>query len=76
MLDRPPVYRSYVLTLWQEHSRGASEPAVWRFRLEDPRTGQRRGFADLGALVAALKEVMGADHAQGEDAADWPATRP
>jgi hypothetical protein len=31
---------------------------VWRFRLENPRTGQCRGFADLAALVEALKEEM------------------
>jgi hypothetical protein len=56
MLGKPPTYRSFLLTLWQEHSGGSSEPAVWRFRLEDPRTGQRRGFANLEALVAALQE--------------------
>jgi hypothetical protein len=61
MLDRPPTYRSFVLTLWQEHGRGSSEPAVWRFRLDDPRTGQRRGFADLEALVAALEREMAAN---------------
>jgi hypothetical protein len=31
---------------------------VWRFRLQDPRTGQRRGFASLEALVAALQKEM------------------
>ena len=67
MLGKPPTYRSYILTLWQEHSGGANEPPVWRFRLEDPRTGQRRGFADLEALVAVLEEEMA-----GTDAAERP----
>jgi len=58
MLEKPLTYRPFLLTLWQEHSRGPGEPAVWRFRLEDPRNGQRRGSADLEALVAAQKEEM------------------
>jgi len=49
---------------------------VWRFRLEDPRTGRRSGFADLAALVAALEEVMGHDRTLGEDAADQSAAGP
>jgi hypothetical protein len=32
---------------------------VWRFGLEDPRTGQRRGFVDLEMLMAALQQDMG-----------------
>ncbi len=70
MFKRPPHYQSYLLTLWQERGLDPCLPAVWRFRLEDPHTGQRRGFADLEALVAALNEVMGGDRIQGEGAAD------
>ncbi len=70
MFKRPPHYQSYLLTLWQERSLDPSLPAVWRFRLEDPHTGGRRGFADLEALVAALQEVIGGDRIQGEGAAD------
>ena len=73
MFDRSPIYRSFVLTLWQEHGRGSSEPAVWRFRLDDPRTGQRRGFADLEALVAALKEEMEDDRTEEAGAPARPA---
>ena len=59
MFDKPPHYRSYLLTLWEERSQDAKTPIVWRFSLEDPRTGQRHGFADLEALVIALeKEIM------------------
>jgi hypothetical protein len=31
---------------------------TWRFSLGDPRTGQRRAFATLGALIAALEREM------------------
>lgn len=66
MFKRPPHYQSYLLTLWQERSLDPSLPAVWRFRLEDPHTGQRRGFADLEALVVALKDEMAGAETGGE----------
>jgi hypothetical protein len=53
-----PRHRIYLLTIWEERS-GASEVAgQWRFSLEHPTTGQRRGFASLTALVAALQELL------------------
>lgn len=58
MLEKPPFYRSYLLTFWEERSRDPSVPVVWRFSLEDPRTGQRHGFANLEAVVAALEQEM------------------
>jgi hypothetical protein len=58
MFDRPPRYRSYLLTLWEERGREPSMPGEWRFRLEDPRTGKWRGFATVAALVAALEREM------------------
>jgi len=56
--DKPPRYRSYLLTFWEERSLDAETPEVWRFSLQDPRTGQRRAFASLEALVAALEREM------------------
>lgn len=50
-------YRTFLLTLWAERSQDRDSP-VWRFRLEDPRTGQQRGFANLAALVDGLKQEM------------------
>ena len=61
ILDKPPRYRSYLLTLWEERSSDPKAPEVWRFSLEDPRTGQRRGFAGLEALVAALQREIASD---------------
>ena len=53
---RPPRYRAYLLTFWEERSTDQRSPGLWRFTLEDPRTGQRRGFASLGALMEALEQ--------------------
>jgi hypothetical protein len=58
VFDKPPCYRSYLLTCWGKQSQDPFEPVVWRFRLEDPHTGRRRGFASLDALVAALQREM------------------
>jgi hypothetical protein len=56
--ERPPARRSYILTLWQEGDQEVRAPGLWRFSLEDPRTGQRRGFPTLGALFVALEQEM------------------
>ena len=58
IIHDPPRYRTFLLTLWEERSQDRDSPQVWRFRLEDPRTGQQRGFASLEALVEALKQEM------------------
>ena len=56
--DKPPRYRSFIITMWQERIRDKDVSVVWRFRMEDPHTGHRRGFADLEALVAALQQEI------------------
>jgi len=64
--ERMPFRRTYILTVWQEGDPKTKSPGLWRFSLEDPRTGQRQAFATLGALCAALEqEIAGegmADH--------------
>ena len=59
IFDKPPRYRTYLLTVWEERSHDPAAHVVWRFRLEDPRTGERRGFADLETLMAALEQEIG-----------------
>ncbi len=50
----------YVLRLWREQAASAEHLAEWRFVLEEPKTGQRRGFAGLDALMAFLEiELQG-----------------
>jgi hypothetical protein len=50
----PARYHAYLLRLWQT---GEDEAVAWRVLLEDPRTGERRGFADLDSLFAFLNEM-------------------
>lgn len=56
--DRPPHYRSYLLTVWEERSADPDTPSAWRFRLEEARTGQQRGFAGLDALIDFLRTAL------------------
>ena len=57
-IEEQVPYRVYVLRSWRERGAPDGAPAVWRFSLEDPHTGRRRGFADLEALMAALAQEM------------------
>jgi hypothetical protein len=49
----PLRYHLFILTLWEEdgHTDG---PAVWRYSLEQSRTGERKGFKNLAELLAYL----------------------
>jgi hypothetical protein len=51
--SQPRPYRAYLLRLWQVE--GDSRPE-WHASLEDPHTGERRGFADLARLFEYLEE--------------------
>ena len=53
--------RVLMLRLWQVEGEGG---AIWRASLEDARTGERRGFSSLEALVAWLRKETGC---AGED---------
>jgi hypothetical protein len=46
---------SYLLRLWRAESGDRGVRWVWRASVEDPHTGQRRGFADLDRLFAFLR---------------------
>lgn len=60
----PPQYHTYLLRCWQERSNQAEGVLkVWRFSLENPHTGQRRGFASLEALLASLQTDLVEDEA-------------
>jgi hypothetical protein len=49
------LYHVYILRFWQEPGDGQEQPVTRRFVIEDPKTGQRRGFTELNALVDFLK---------------------
>lgn len=57
MATKPPYYRIYLLTVWQEQSRGPPPLIVWRFRLDDPRSGRQQLFADAATLLNALQAI-------------------
>lgn len=48
-------YRSYLIRLWSE-----TPDRRWQASLEDPRTGQRIGFASLEQLFVYLMEQVDA----------------
>ena len=68
MTTKQAYYRIYLLTVWQEQSRGPPESITWRFRLEDPRTGWQGVFADAASFMAAL-HALAADGESAEDQA-------
>lgn len=47
------AYFAYMLRLWRAAADGH---LAWRASLEDPQTGERLGFADLGALFDYLAQ--------------------
>ena len=51
------IHRIYLLTVWQEAGQQPEEEN-WRFLVEDPRSGQRKGFAGVAALVGGLLEMV------------------
>ena len=53
-MNEAPRYQAYLLRLWLA---GDDDTAVWRASLEDPHTGERRGFADVSSLLAFLSET-------------------
>jgi hypothetical protein len=48
-------YQAYLLRLWRVNT---GRGTVWHASLEDARTGERRGFADLENLFAFLREQI------------------
>jgi hypothetical protein len=66
VLEKSAHYRTYLLAAWEERSRNPAIPATWRFSLLDPSTGQRRGFASLEALAAALKQELAIEESNDE----------
>ena len=52
-------YKAFILRLWQECPASETYPPVWRFSLEETRTRQRRGFADLKEVLDFLQTQIG-----------------
>ena len=52
------AYHVLIVRLWRERAASSQHPSVWRFLVEDTRTGQRRGFGSLEELVTHLQVRM------------------
>jgi hypothetical protein len=63
--DTPPEYHAYLLRFWEERGEQGT-PTAWRFSLEDPQSGHRQGFADLGSLTAWLQASTERPNAKDE----------
>jgi hypothetical protein len=53
-MTEPRRYRVYLLRLWP--AKGDDGAPIWRAALEDARSGERCGFADLAHQCAFLEE--------------------
>ena len=61
-IDTPPRYKSCLLRCWQEQvPPQAGESRIWRFSLQDTRSGKQRGFASIEALMAYLQTALADD---------------
>jgi hypothetical protein len=47
-------YRTFLLTCWQEET-AAADPKIWRFRVEEARTGEQHGFTELEEVTAFVQ---------------------
>ncbi|HHJ06400.1 MAG TPA: hypothetical protein ENK24_02755 [Anaerolineae bacterium] len=59
------TYLAYLLRLWRDN-----ETVPWRASVEDARTGERRGFANLKTLLAFLEKQTGVILTNGENHSD------
>jgi len=50
-------YIAYLLRLWRPDN---DDRLTWRASLEDPHSGERKGFADLESMFLFLKEQLDA----------------
>jgi hypothetical protein len=64
MGKRRAGYLAFMLRLWQTRQVTGTPPievpATWRASVENPHTGERRGFLSLEALFDYLREQAGA----------------
>jgi len=54
---RPPLYRHFVLLLWEERD-AEGRHVTWRFSLQDSQKEARIGFKNIDELAAFLKRWM------------------
>ncbi len=57
----PIRYQTFLFCMWEEKVNLPIGHSSWRFRLENPQTGQRIGFKDLEKLMAYLQQKIEAE---------------
>ena len=55
---KPPSYHIFMLKCWPEHQQSNGFITSWRFSLEDPNNGQRKGFAQLDDLLLSIRQQL------------------
>lgn len=55
--DGAPLYLSYLLRIWIA---GDGQHPQWRASLQNPLTGEQKGFSNLEELTAHLYKITGA----------------
>ncbi len=70
ILGDAPRYHAYLLRCWAERGQDAITSLTWRCSLEGPHTGERRGFADLAALLAFLDAELAGERTPPAGAPD------
>ena len=56
--DRKLEYKSYWLRCWPAGDQKGGATKYWRYSLEDPVTGHKRGFTDLQTLVMFIEHEL------------------
>jgi hypothetical protein len=64
MADQSTDYMAFLLRLWRVDE---VDGVQWRASLEEPGTGERRGFADIDRLCAFLEEQCGGTSSHSSD---------
>jgi len=57
-ISRTASYYIFLLKLWPERSQENGEALSWRFSLEDPITGMRKGFTDRDSLLSHIRQQL------------------
>jgi hypothetical protein len=68
-VEAPRRYCAWLLRCWEARDRGPEPRPTWRYSLEDPHSGARRGFASFEALVAHLRAELAPGRDDPPDAA-------
>ena len=73
-MSQSASYYIYLLKLWPERSQDNGETLSWRYSVEDPITGLRKGFAQFEDFLTYIQTQI-AEIITARNSADSPETR-